>query len=312
MLFLLLTAGSHTMHFLFILTLMVGLWFGVEVMRNTKIKMPEIKFDFKKPNKGTCKILLFTLGAAIVSFFVTFIPFVLAGSRTYWITEWINYLKHFDKVPQFWHYGVLADGPIIIAIGIAGLLYAIYKQNWKILGLAIPSFMIANLTKFLVPDEIWLSLFVYRYQAFQFIILSILAIYLVLEILKSHKNLKKALTALIVLSLTWQAVKMGAIIHEIEPAITEDELAVAQYMAEVEEDFWLITNIDTYSSFRSYEWILAYANGNGRNISGEVIETALEYPYLIVQDANLLSADEQYLLSSREVVFDSGVISIYK
>ena len=83
-------------------------------------------------------------------------------------------------------------------------------------------------------------------------------------------------------------------------------------MAEVEEDFWLITNIDTYSSFRSYEWILAYANGNGRNISGEVIETALEYPYLIVQDANLLSADEQYLLSSREVVFDSGVISIYK
>ena len=44
--FLLLTAGSHTVHFLFTVLLMFGLIFGVKVLKNTKLKLPEINFKF--------------------------------------------------------------------------------------------------------------------------------------------------------------------------------------------------------------------------------------------------------------------------
>lgn len=307
-LFLLLTAGSHTMHFLFVVFLMIGLWFGIKVLKNTEIKLPEIKFKFGPSDKKTLSTVIKTLVISAIVFLGTFIPFVLTGTRTKWVTEWIEYLKEFDKVPQFWHYGILADGPILLVFAVFGVIYAFYKQNWKLLSLAIPSYIIINLTNFLVPDEIWLSLFIYRFQAIHFIILALLTTYFIFSVIKSHPQLKKTLTTLVVLSLVWQATKMGALMSEIEPAITEDEKIAAEYMAELNGEFWLINNVDTFSSFRSYEWIFAYADGNVDNVTSTITERAQPYEYLMIQDIYTLGTEP----IGREKVFQQGSVAIYK
>jgi hypothetical protein len=310
--FLLLVAGSHTVQFLFTVFLMLGLWFGMKVLKNTKIKFPEIKLEIGAKQEKTIKTVIYTLGISIFAFLVTFIPFVLAGTRTYWVTEWINYLKAYDKVPEFWHYGVLTDGPVLIIFGLLGLLYAIHKQNWKIVGIAIPSFIIINLTNFLVPDEIWLSLFVYRYQAFHFIVLALLSAYFAFEVTKNVPKLKKLFVVLISIGVLWQAGLVGVLMHEVEPAITEDEFAAAEYLKNTDGNFWLINNIDTDSSFRSYEWIFAYGDGDVDNAGKVLTQDALNYDYIMVQDIDVLTEEDSAILETKEVVFDQGIVSIYQ
>ncbi|MFH1299240.1 MAG: hypothetical protein ABII07_05455 [Patescibacteria group bacterium] len=311
-LFLFFAAGSHTVHYLFTVFLMSGMWFGVKVFKNTKIKLPEIKLKFGDPDKNWLKVGNRTLAISIIVFFATFVPFALAGARTKWVTEWIDYLMQMNKVPEFWHWGIISDGPILIVLAVLGVIYAFYKQNWGLLGIAIPSYVMICLTKFLVPDEIWLSLFVYRYQAFHFIILGLLAVYFVFDFIKTHPKSKKLLITLLILSMTWQTAKTGALMYKIEPAITEDELAAAEYLKETGEEFWLINNVNTWSSFRSYEWILAYGDGNKNNLSFEVDEKALEAPYILVQDISALTNSEQIMLEKRGMIWDQGTVAIYK
>ncbi|EKD63235.1 MAG: hypothetical protein ACD_51C00315G0006 [uncultured bacterium] len=309
---LILVAGSHTVQFLFTICLMIGLWIGIKVLKNARIKLPEIKFDLGVLGEKTISTIIYTILISVVAFMATFIPFVLAGTRTYWVSEWIDYLKFYDKVPQFWHYGIITDGPVLIILGFAGFIYAFYKQNWKILGLAIPSFIIVNLTNFLVPDEIWLSLFVYRYQAFHFIILTILTAYLAFEMMKSVPKLKKICFAILTVGVLWQAALLGLLVAEIEPAITQDELASAQYLNDLGADFWLVNNISGASSFRSYEWILAYGDGNKENVSTSITEELFDHDYLMIQDGTVLSQDEIKMLEGIDSVFEQGVVSIYK
>jgi len=291
---------------------MIGLWIGIKVLKNARIKLPEIKFDLGVLGEKTISTIIYTILISVVAFMATFIPFVLAGTRTYWVSEWIDYLKFYDKVPQFWHYGIITDGPVLIILGFAGFIYAFYKQNWKILGLAIPSFIIVNLTNFLVPDEIWLSLFVYRYQAFHFIILTILTAYLAFEMMKSVPKLKKICFAILTVGVLWQAALLGLLVAEIEPAITQDELASAQYLNDLGADFWLVNNISGASSFRSYEWILAYGDGNKENVSTSITEELFDHDYLMIQDGTVLSQDEIKMLEGIDSVFEQGVVSIYK
>lgn len=308
---LLLVAGSHTVQFLFTVFLMLGLWTSVKVLKNTKIKFPEIKLDLGPVQEKTAKTIIYTLAISIFAFLVTFIPFVLAGTRTSWVSEWINYLKAYDKVPEFWHYGFLTDGPVLIILGFLGLLYAIYKQNWKIVGIAVPSFIIINLTNFLVPDEIWLSLFVYRYQAFHFIILALLSAYFAFEVIKNTSKLKKLSVALITIGIIWQAGLVLVLIREVQPAITEDEFAAAEYLKSTDGNFWLVNNINTDSSFRSYEWIFAYADGDVNNAGKIITQNALNYDYIMVQDVNSLTKEDSDVLMTKAVVFSQGVVSIY-
>lgn len=309
---LLLTAGSHTVQFLFLICVMIGLWFGIKVLKNTKIKFAEVKFDFGATEEKTITTIVYTLLISVTAFVLTFIPFVLAGTRTSWVTEWINYLKTYNKVPEFWHYGFLTDGPVLIILGLAGLLYAIYKQNWKLAGLAIPSFVIINLTNFLVPNEIWLSLFVSRYQAMHFVILAILTSYFVFEVIEHTSKLKKIFIILLIIGILWQVILLGLFVHEVEPAITADELAAAQYMNNLDANFWLLNNVNGDSSFKSYEWILAYGNGEKNNVSQVITEKWLEYDYLIIQDETIISEEEKDILSGAEKVFERGVVSVYK
>jgi hypothetical protein len=163
-----------------------------------------------------------------------------------------------------------------------------------------------------VPDKIWLSLFVYRYQAFHFIILAILSVYFVYEVIRYAPKLKKTLTILLAIGVLWQAMLMGLLIHEIEPAITTDELAAAQYMNELDADFWLLNNIDGSSSFKSYEWILAYGDGDQNGVGQVVTEASTKHDYVMIQDETMLSEEEQQILSESEKVFEQGIVSIYK
>ena len=97
---------------------------------------------------------------------------------------------------------------------------------------------------------------------------------------------------------------------QIEPAITQDELLAAQFL--VEKDFQLINNVDTYSSFRSHEWILYYANGNRDNTHNTLSESDLNHEYLMIQDASILSDEEKKLLNNKTPVLTQGVVAIYK
>lgn len=309
-LFLMLTAGSHTVHYLFTVCLMIGMWFGVKVMKNVEIKLPKIEFNFAKPAKDTWKMARRSIAIIVVAFFATFVPFALAGTRTKWIAEWIDHLKAFDKVPEFWHYGFITDGPILVVLAAIALIYALYKQNWELLGLAVPSYIIVCLTKFLVPEDIWLSLFVYRFQAFHFIILALLTAYFVFSVIKEHPKLQKLLLTLLLISFLWQTSKVVALTGNIQSAITD-----AEYVAALEvkgEDFWLLKTEETDSSFRSHEWIMYYGDGHADNFSTELTEEALAHDYLIVQDIAALTEEDLNMLLNKTQVFTQDSVAIYQ
>ena len=310
--FLLLTAGSHTVHFLFTALLIAALFIGVKVLKNTELKLPEIKLKVGSLAEKTLKsgVAIFLIVSA--AFLVTFIPFALAGTRTYWVSEWINYMLALDKVPNFWHYGAIADCSIIIILGMLELIYAIYKQKWEIATLGIMSFVIVNITNFLVPDDVWLSLFIYRYQAFHFIVLALLSSYFAFEISSKEPKLRKLMIALMTLAVLSHVAKTGYVMYKIEPAITEDEYSAVEYMQETGEGFWLINNIETDSSFRSYEWILAYGDSDKTKRSEEINTSALAEPYIIVQDTEALSSDELTLIKDYEEVAEFGTVTIFK
>lgn len=310
--FLLLTAGSHTVHFLFTALLTAALFIGVKVLKNTGLELPEIKLKIGSLADKTLKSAGVIFLVVLAAFLLTFIPFALAGTRTYWVSEWINYMLTFDKVPNFWHYGAIADCPIIIILGALGLVYAIYKQKWEIATLGIMSFVIVNMTKFLVPDDVWLSLFIYRYQAFHFIVLALLGSHFAFEISSKEPKLKELMIALITLAVLSHTAKTGYLMYKIEPAITKDEYAAAEYMQEANEDFWLINNIETNSSFRSCEWILAYGDGNKTKTSKEINESALKEPYIIIQDAEALSEEEWALIKDYQNVAEFAPVIIFK
>ncbi|MFQ5620560.1 MAG: glycosyltransferase family 39 protein [Candidatus Nanoarchaeia archaeon] len=274
-----LTYPVQALYVLFLQSLLwVGLWFEGSI----EVKFPEPKVKLKELDIFGLRKLI---GYGVVSgalLGLVLIWFVFTGhARSSWIAEWVNGLVGQTCItyPCIWKYFFVIDGPLLVVLALAGILYALYENKWGMFGLGLGSLAIVLADFLLVHGDMVIVQFLYRYYTTFFVILAVFAAY-VLERLIRVKPLKKAAWALVIVLFAIQAVKVVFFFGMVGPAMLPEDMHAAEFIKDLDGNIVYLNNVAEKGTFRAFKWVHVFAEHNDYAYwiaDGEVLTTAKDY-----------------------------------
>ncbi len=305
-----LTYLTYTPIAAFLTLLEIGLVIGISAKEKVQLKLPKIEAVWKEKKDLFGKSSLFLLPMLILAAVLTKLYLFAASGRQGFLSSIIAaLLKMGDGYPKAWGYFLVVDGPFIVTLAAIGLLYLLWKQEWDIISLFVAASVIVAVNLFVIPVGVFARYFVYRFYPFFFILLALPASVMIVNGLK-NKHTRFLFSLILIFTLLFQVGELGFLYGKLEPAITQDEMQVAQFLAK--DPSIPITYVKNYkgdSSFRDFKWLLVYSKLNNFVLEQEMPET-ITTRYILIQDYSALDPAAKQKIANYKPVFSSGTVVI--
>ena len=260
--FTILSIHAHQMMSIFLLILMIMLYLGYSVEQRMFLQFPRISLKTVK-KKCRLKPLLVIFIPITVFFLLNAFLFTLTEGRVSWLSGWIEHLlEDRQGIIMAWYYLFLFDGPLVFIFGLLGGVYFFFTNKWKMFFLWLGGVGLV-LLPLLMLGQTKIASYPQKFYVFFFFILVLGFLCMINEL-----RWRKLFWVIIVISLLIQIGKVLFFLSMVQPAITPEELALAQSL-QPDDHILYVNKWTTGGTFKEFKWMPVFAGSRNFDIIRE-------------------------------------------
>ncbi len=313
--FIILAGLTYMQQLLYIATIQFFILLGLMAKKNLKLNFPKISGNLKLSNQYTSDFLKVLIPTTIIFSVIFFIYGIMPGTsgRDSFVQGWISSMMvPVGGFQAVWQKFFITDGPIFFTMALAGILFLLYNQKWKILAPVFGGiFIVISGMIFFVNDPM-AKMLVFKFYFLFAVLMSIPASIMFVRLL-SNENTKKLFTLILVLCIIIQIAILSIFCKQVSPAITYENYAAAKFLAaDNKPSVAYIYDRGKEAGFSSFKWTVVYARSSNYTITKSLPEYLEGYTYIYIVDKNDMSASERAIISGYSKVFNSNKVEIYR